>query len=165
MQGLGLVGPNTKELQTLPHCGSSCKFCHGALVWPHGINREPTRGPGGPKAIFGKWGNPYTMISWWGSWGNGLAQRPLGCHTIQSPRTDPLQPPWGTISSTKSGFRGSFLPKKAPWSCRNPTRHPELQNWPPRSEILKLHTEQSYRIQWSVFQTEPYVASCGLKPF
>jgi hypothetical protein len=105
------------------------------------------------------------MIFWQGLGGNGPAQRPPGHHTIQSPRTDPHKTSWGTISSTKSCFSGPhFGPKKVPGPAGVQIWDPGSPKWSPGMKIPKLRTEKPCRIQWSVFQTEPYVASYGLKP-
>ena len=61
------------------------------------------------------------MIFWWGLGGNWLAQRPPGYHTIHFPRTDPREPSWGTISSTKPSFPGPhFWPQKVPGPAGTP---------------------------------------------
>ena len=89
---------------------------------------QPTRGPRGPRAIFRKWGNPCKIFFWQCLGGNGLAQRPPGHHTIQSPRRNPPQTLWGTISSTKSCFPGPLYFQKGPQPSQNPNPDPGVQN-------------------------------------
>ena len=82
---------------------------------PQRGNRQAPWRARGPRHFFGKLENPCKMFFWQGLGGNGPAQRPPGYHTIQSPRTNPPQTTWGTISSTKSCFPGPcFCPKKVP---------------------------------------------------
>ena len=62
-------------------------------------------------------------------------------------------------------FRAPFCPKKFPGPARVQIWDPGSPKWSPGMKIPKLRTEKPCRIQWSVFQTEPYVASYGRKPF
>ena len=51
--------------------------------------------------------------------------------------------------------------------CRpgDPKSDPGLKNLPPGMKKQKMRAEKPCRIQWSVFQTEPHVASYGQNPF
>ena len=77
----------------------------------------------------------------------------------------PLNPHGGRFPPRNhvSGF--PFLLRKRPLPSRNPNPDPGVPKWVPGSKISKLRTEKPCRIQWSVFQTEPYVASYGRNHF
>ena len=62
-------------------------------------------------------------------------------------------------------FRAPRLGQKGPRPSRNPNPDPGVPKWVPWSNISKLRTEKPCRMQWSIPQTEPYVASYGRKPF
>ena len=61
-------------------------------------------------------------------------------------------------------FRVPFLCQKGPQPDGTQIWYLGSQKWSLGLKIPKLRTEKPCRIQWSVFQTEPYVASYGLKP-
>ena len=67
---------------------------------------------------------------------------------------------WGTISSTQSCFFGPrFHAKKVPSPVGSQICYLGSQTWSLGLKIQKLCTDKPCRIQWSVFQTEPYGAS------
>ena len=104
--------------------------------------------------------------------GNWLAQRPPGSHTSQFGRGKPnvLKP--GTISKAKSCFGGvPLLLETSPRPSLEPNSGILHQNvvpmsrmWSPGLKISKLRLKDSCRKQWSILQTEPYVARHGPKP-
>ena len=61
-------------------------------------------------------------------------------------------------------FQAPFLVKKGPRPSRGPNLGSGSQKSPPGLKIPKLRAEKPCRKQWSVLQTEPYVASYGRKP-
>ena len=101
----------------------------------------------------------------------GLPKSFLG--TIQSnPLAKiPLIPPGGPFPPQFTGMFLSnpmFSPKTSPAqpdTSKIQIWEPGFQELVPGSNIPKLRTEKSCRMQWSIFQTEPYVASYGRKPF
>ena len=58
-----------------------------------------------------------------------------------------------------------FSPKKGSQAFLGQDVGPGLQKWGPGSKISKLRVEKPCRIQWSMPQTGPYVASDGQKLF
>ena len=56
------------------------------------------------------------------------------------------------------------LPQKSPRPSRNRNPDHGVPKWVPGLKIPKSRDEKPCRIQWSVFQTEPYVTSYGRKP-
>ena len=58
-----------------------------------------------------------------------------------------------------------FFPKKGGRGQPGPKSRSGVQKWSPGSKIPKLRLEKPCRTQWSTFQTEPYVANYGPKPF
>ena len=83
--------------------------------------------------------------------------------------TNPTKPRRGPVPPQSHVFRDPFFEHERspaqPESSRIQIWNPGLQKWVMESKIPKLCTEKPCRIQWSVFQTEPYVRSYGLKPF
>ena len=77
--------------------------------------------------------------------------------------------PWQNDSIRKSLFSGPiFDPKKVPGpTCRPgyPKSNPGLKNPPPGMKNQKMRAEKPCRSPVSEFQTEPYSASYGQKPF
>ena len=61
-------------------------------------------------------------------------------------------------------FRAHFWSKKVPGPAGVQIWDRGSQKSPPGLKIPKLRAEKPCRIQWSVFQTEPYVASYDIKP-
>ena len=86
---------------------------------------------------------------------NPLAQIPI------KPHREPFLP-------QNHVFRAPFLAKKRSPAQPEPSGiqiwDPGSPKWSPGLKIRKLRAEKPCRIQWSVFQTEPYVASYGPKP-
>ena len=61
-------------------------------------------------------------------------------------------------------FGAHFYVQKVPGPAGIQIWYLGSPKWSPGLKIPKLRTEKPCRIQWSVFQTEAYVASYGLKP-
>ena len=81
----------------------------------------------------------------------------------------PPKPHGGPFSSQNHVFSGGiFRPKRSP-AQPEPSRiqiwDPGVPKWVRGLKISNFRIEKPCRIQWSVFQTEPYVASYGRKPF
>ena len=132
-------------------------------IGPQRDNRDPPWRASGPPEPIPKPGKVEEMIFWEGLGGNGLAQRPPGYHTIHPPLTESRAAPWGTISSTKPSFSGPhFWSKKVPGpagTLQGPNLGSGVPKIAPGLKIPKLRAEQPCRKQWSVLQTEPYVAN------
>ena len=62
-------------------------------------------------------------------------------------------------------LRPPFLAPKGPWALPGPRCGFRAPKMGPGSKISKLRIEKPCRIQWSLPQTGPYVASYGPKPF
>ena len=137
-----------------------------------GHGRGGGKGPRAPWApgALGQ-GGPVWRIFFSGRvWGEtGLPKGLLG--TIQSipPARIPVKPLGEGFLVENHLFPGPiFGPKRSPAQPAHPGDQildPGFQKWPPWLKISKSRTEKPCRIQWSEFQTEPYVASYGRKPY
>ena len=142
--------------------GLSGRLGHG----PTKGNRQAPWRARGPPGIFGFGQNPCKTLPWEGLGGNWYTQKVPGYHGNHSPLEKSCQTSWGTTPSTKTCFSGPhFGPPKGARAFGDPDLDLGLQKWGPGLKISKLRVEKPCRTHWSIFQTEPYVASYGPKPF
>ena len=122
-------------------------------------------GPGGARTgpeIWGSWENDF-LVGFGGKWpcpkASWVPYNPIPSH--KSPPN-----PMGNHFLHEIMFSGApFFRKKVPGPAGIQIWDPGSQKWSLGVKIPKFRVEKPCRIQWSVFQTEPYVATYGRKPF